>query len=119
MNNKQEKEALLLELKRDLDFYKEAIKTVAEEVLKNDVSHYPIFIAHKEPINLGRQILSAEEHEAKWDISASVAEEFITKGIVKEDKTEEFKQIYKDPESHMCVFVADKSLSNFVFFPYS
>lgn len=111
--------AELLELKQDLDFYREAIQEVASEVMKQDVSKYPIFIAHKEPINLGRPILKAEEFEAKWDISASLLEEFVAKDIIKENKVNDFREIFKDPEDHMCVFAVSRTGGQFVFFPYA
>jgi len=115
---KEDKNAMLLELKRDLEFYKEAIQTVADEILNNDVSKYPVFIAHKTEVAMGRKILDAEELEAKWDISASLLEEFVAKGLILEDKLEDFKQAYKDPAQNMCVFVASENSGNFIFFPY-
>ena len=115
---KKEKEAKLLELKQDLEFYKDAIKTIANEIIDNEVSHFPVFIAHKEPIELGRKVLDAEEFEAKWDISASLLEEFVAKGLVEEDKLDEFKAAFKDAKIHMCVFAADTEIGNFIFLPY-
>jgi len=117
-SNNGDKNALLMELKRDLEFYKEAIQTVAREVINNEVSKYPVFIAHKNEVALGRKILDAEELEAKWDISASLLEEFVAKGIIVDEKLDNFKQAFKDPEHHMCVFVAAEESGNFIFFPY-
>jgi len=114
----QDKNALLLELKRDLEFYKEAIQTVALEIIENDVSKYPVFIAHKSPVDLGRKILDAEELEAKWDISASLLEEFVAKGLILEDKISDFTKAFKSPKTHMCVFMASEQTGSFVFFPY-
>lgn len=114
----QDKNALLLELKVDLEFYKDAIKTVSEEIVKADVSFFPIFIAHKTEIDLGRKILDAEELEAKWDISASLLEEFVAKGFFEEEKLEDFKNAFKDPKTHMCVFAADEKSGHFIFLPY-
>ena len=113
-----EKNELLLELKKDLEFYKDAIKTVSEEIVSNDVSFFPVFVAHKGEIDLGRKILDAEELEAKWDISASLLEEFVAKELVNEDKIDDFKQAFKDPKTHMCVFAAHKEFGNFIFLPY-
>ncbi|MBI1184361.1 hypothetical protein GC194_08825 [bacterium] len=113
-----QKNELLLELKRDLEFYKEAIQTIAYEIIDNDVSKYPVFVAHKTEVDLGRKILDAEELEAKWDINASILEEFVAKGLIPEEKTKSFTAAFKNPKTHMCVFVADERSGNFVFFPY-
>lgn len=118
MSSKEDNSALLLEVKRDLEFYKEAIQTVAEEIMENDISKYPLFIAHKAEIALGRKILDAEELEAKWDISASLLEEFVAKGLVDQEKLPAFKEAFKDPKTYMCVFLAYESGGNFIFYPY-
>lgn len=115
---KEEQSAQLLDVKRDLDFFKEAIKTVADEILKNDVSKYPIFVAHKEEVSLGRLVLPAEQYESKWSISASLLEEFVNKGLIADEKLDEFQTAFKDPESQMCVFVTGEGLNNFLFYPY-
>ncbi|MCB0737416.1 MAG: hypothetical protein KDC92_07875 [Bacteroidetes bacterium] len=110
--------AQLFEIKRDLEFFKEAIQTVSDEILDNEVSNYPIFVAHKGPVELGRLILPAEQYESKWSISASLLEEFVNKGLIKDERLEDFKRAFKDPKSQMCVFAAGEGLSNFLFFPY-
>ena len=108
----------LFEVKRDLEFFKEAIQTVANEILQNEVSSYPIFVAHKQPVALGRLVLPAEQYESKWSISASLLEEFVNKDLITEEKLEDFKTAFKDPKSQMCVFVVGEELNNFVFYPY-
>jgi hypothetical protein len=108
----------LLELKVDLEYYKETLQAIAQEVIKFEVSKYPVFVAHKEEIDLGSKVLDAEEWEAKWDISASHLEEFVAKGLIESEKIDAFKKAYKDPHTHMCVFAFMGESGHFVFLPY-
>lgn len=118
MSTQEDKNALLLEVKRDLEFYKEAIQTVSEEIMTNDISKYPVFIAHTTEVALGRKILDAEELEGKWDISASLLEEFVAKSLISDEKLKDFKEAFKNPKTHMCVFLAHQNGGNFIFYPY-
>ena len=111
-------ERVLLSARQDLKFYKEAIQEVSKEIISNDVSRYPIFILHKKPVNLGRLILEAEAFEAKWNVSASLLEEFVAKELILNDKLKEFQNAFKDPEEYLCAFIAADGAGHFVFLPY-
>src|SRR5690606_16746824 len=78
----------LVGLQKDLDFYKEAIKEVSEEIIQEGLSDYPIFIAHQHQVNVGEIILDREELGTGWTIHASTLEEFIEKNIIQEDRKE-------------------------------
>jgi hypothetical protein len=45
-------------------------------------------------------------------------EEFVNKNIINEAMVDNFKEVYKDPEKHMCLFVIDKDAVNFMFKSY-
>ena len=45
-------------------------------------------------------------------------DEFLQRGIIVPDKTEDFKDAYKDPDEFCCLFVIDLQFTNFVFIPY-
>lgn len=108
----------LVGLQKDLDFYKEAIKEVSEEIIQEGLSDYPIFIAHQHQVNVGEIILDREELGTGWTIHASTLEEFIEKNIIQEDRKEKFIQSYKDPNEFICLFVIVPEGANFVFSPY-
>ena len=109
---------ILKSLEKDIRFYNDSIKEVAFEILDNKVSDYPIFVAHQNIIELGEMILNREDFDKDWSINASILEEFVEKGLVLKDKSFEFKQVYKDPQKNICIFLVTEELANFIFIPY-
>lgn len=117
-NGQPKKESPLKSLKVDLDFYSESIKETAVEIMAEGFSAYPIFIAHQHEVALGELILDRSELGTAWSIHASSLEEFIDRGIIKEDRKARFIKHYKKPEDFMCVFVVVPEGANFIFYPY-
>jgi hypothetical protein len=108
----------LQELNQNLQIYKESIREIAEEILSNQVSKYPVFVASREEVNLGKQIIDKEELALEWSINASTLEEFLRRKIVQDDKLEAFKKSYKDPKLFLCVFALMKENAGFIYLPY-
>ena len=117
-NGQPKKESPLKSLQVDLDFYSESIKEVAVEIMAEGLSAHPIFIAHQHEVQLGELILNRDELGTDWSIHASTLEEFVERGIVKEDRKARFVKQYKKPEDFMCVFVIVPEGANFIFYPY-
>lgn len=109
---------ILDSLEKDIQYYKSAIKEVADEVLDNQFSEYPVFIAHELPISLGEMILDKDDFSRSWSISASTLEELSENQVIQEDKQEEFKKVYKNPREHICIFLISEKGGNFIFYPY-
>lgn len=109
---------LLSALKPDLEFYSDSIQEVALDIVKNDISKYPIFIAHMGKLGIGELILNKDELNTNWNIQASNLEEFIQLKIVGEEKVADFKKSYKDPSTQMCVFLFTQEGASFLYFPY-
>lgn len=117
--NKEKKKASPLQsLKVDLDFYKEAVREVSTELLAEQYTQFPIFLAHQHEVSVGEVILDRTELGTEWTIQASSLEEFLEVGIIKEDKKDKFIQKFKDPEKYMCLFVVVPEGANFVFYPF-
>lgn len=112
------KESPLKSLKKDLDLYSDSIAEVAQDIIQEQLSQYPIFVAHQHVLNLGELILDKNELGTAWSIHASTMEEFLEKGLIKEDKKSFFIAKYKDPLAFMCLFVIVPEGANFVFYPY-
>jgi len=112
------KESPLKSLKSDLDFYAESIKEIAVEIMAEGLSAYPIFIAHQHNVNMGELILDKNELGAAWSIHASTLEEFVERGIIREDRKAHFVKQYKKPEDFMCIFAIVPEGANFVFYRY-
>lgn len=105
-------------LKDDLSFYNASLKEVAIDILTEEYSKYPVFIAHQEPITIGELIIDASEHARSFNISATVLEELVEKKIVTIERETAFKETYKDPEKFMCVLLVSNTGASFVFVPY-
>jgi len=110
--------AELQELNQNLNIYKESIREISEEIIDNQISKYPIFIASREETNLGKQIIDKEELALEWSINASTLEEFVRRKIVLENKLEAFKRSYKDPRKFLCVFTLLTENAGFIYLPY-
>ncbi len=110
--------AELQELNQNLNIYKESIREISEEIIDNQVSKYPVFIASREETNLGKQIIDKEELALEWSINASTLEEFVRRKIVLDNKLEAFKKSYKDPRKYLCVFALLTENAGFIYLPY-
>jgi len=108
----------LISLESDLKIYKEPIREVAEEILREQLSRYPIFVAHQHEVKLGELILDKDELKTSWSIQASTLEEFVEKGIIQRERQELFENNFKDPKQFICLFVIVPEGANFVFYPY-
>jgi hypothetical protein len=105
-------------LQHELDTYRKIMTQAAIVILDQDVSKYPILVAHQQELELGVPIFKREENKgSKWSIHASSLEEFVSKQIVYPDKIEEFKSNYKSIDSSVCVFVLSELGAEFIFLP--
>lgn|SRR5690606_30970547 len=111
-------ESPLKSLKVDLDFYADSIKEIAVEIMAEGLSAYPIFVAHQHEVTIGELTLDKNELGTNWSVHASTLEEFVERGIIKENRKARFMKQYKKPEDFMCVFVIVPQGANFVFYPY-
>ncbi|HRW74409.1 MAG: hypothetical protein R2787_16155 [Saprospiraceae bacterium] len=111
-----EAEEKLQQIKSDLQPYIRMMGTLADQVLVQDVSNYPIFVIHPDTIELGLPVVEKSAHN-RWAIHVSTLEEFSTKQIIQEDKIQEFRRIYKDPKAHLCLFVLSDLGAQFIFLP--
>ena len=117
-SERPEKESPLLSLEKDLKFFNESIREVGLEIMMEGLSNYPIFIAHQHDLKLGEVILDRHDLNTEWSIHASTLEEFVERGVIKEQLKDRFIKTYKNPNEFMCVFVVVPEGANFIFYPY-
>lgn len=107
------------ELNEDLALHKLMIKNIAMVIIEEEVSNYPIFVAHREDdLDLGKPLIYRNENENNWNINVSHLEEFVNKNIINEAMVENFKTVYKNAEQYMCLFVIENEAVNFMFKSY-
>lgn len=112
----QNKSALLA-LESDLKKYRPMFKNATDAIIEQDVSNYPIFVAHHDNPILGIPLVNQNESDTNWSFSASTLEELAAKQVVEMSKVDDFKKIYKNPKEFICVFILDEVLSQFIFYP--
>lgn len=105
-------------LRLDLNFFKDSIKEVSQDIISEGFSKYPIFIAHQAEVNLGEVILDRVELGTNFTIQATTLEDLVEKKIVLPKNVEKFKSAYKDPEKQCCIFLVTEHGAQFVFVPF-
>ena len=92
------------------------MSNVADRILDQDVSKYPIFVVHQHIVEVGIPLFE-EDKPGKWFINASSLEEFVSKQLIEENKLDSFRTVYKDPNKYLCLFVLSELGANFIFLP--
>lgn len=106
---------LLKEIYEELEPLKSKLRALIDLVLKQKVSKYPILVMHQNSIDLGVAVPLGEK--TKWKMHISTLEEFVKKEVVLEEKIDEFRKVYKNPETHACIFLVSNAGANFIFYP--
>ncbi|MCR9287804.1 MAG: hypothetical protein NXI23_10500 [Bacteroidetes bacterium] len=105
------------QLEEELKNYKDILGKASDTIIQQDVSKFPIFVIHQHSVDIGIQIVDNESVNGKWSVNASSLEEFVTKQIIQEGKVNQFKTVYKNPNSELCLFVLSELGAKFVFIP--
>lgn len=110
------KAELFIQLENELKRYQKVMSEAADIIMDQEVTKYPIFVAHQQELEIGIPITKLEDGE-KWAIHASSLEEFVSKQIIFPEKIEEFKSNYKEAKDSLCIFVLSELGAQFVFLP--
>ncbi|MCX6198345.1 MAG: hypothetical protein NTY88_03865 [Bacteroidetes bacterium] len=113
-------EEIYKSLHDDLEICRDYIRQISMGMIKGEVTKYPIFVATRgeNDVDIGLPIVNRADFDISWNFNASHLEEFVSKGVVVRDKTNDFIKAYKNPLEFMCVFVAEEEAMSFVFMPY-
>ncbi len=113
-------EQLIENVQLSIREFEDRLKMIAQLILDQKISEYPIFIAHKEPqLIIGRPFIDAEQEESDWSFNVSHLEDFANKGLIEPDRIRPFKQAYKNPRQFLCLFIISGNKDGgFAFYPY-
>ncbi len=112
------KEEFFQKIELELRSYQQVMEAVQETVLTEGVSKYPIFVAHhEEELAMGIPIVQHQETDEDWSIHISTLEEFSTKQLIAPNKIDDFREVYKDPSTHICIFYIGQGEQQFLFMP--
>ncbi len=102
-------------LQEELEPYKAMLSKAQEIIMEKEVSSYPIFVFHQHDMEIGIEIANKDKNKGNWNVHASSMEEFISKSIIQNEKIQEFKDVYKDTDTHLCLFVISELGAQFIF----
>lgn len=109
---------LLESLQSDLLEVGFQLKEIARQVIQEDISEYPVFIASQTWIDIGKPVFDRDLVQLNWFFYASILEDFIKRKIVLPSNLLQFKRTYGDPMLKACIFVITEEEAGFVFVPY-
>ncbi len=110
-------ERRLNKIKRELTGASRIMEKASDEIFNQEISNYPIFVISHDPINMGIVLAEKEQLKGNWNLYISTLEEFSAKKLIRQERINEFRKIYKDPEDFYCLFVIEDLGSKFVFIP--
>jgi hypothetical protein len=105
-------------LAEDLEFYSPMIKEVSTDMMKENFTQYPVFVAHQHEVKLGEPILLREDYAREFSIHATTIEELVAIKLILPERENDFKLNYKSPKEFMCVLLLAPSEARFVYVPY-
>jgi len=106
-----------LTLQKELKPYQKLLSGASDTILEQEVSSYPIFILHREPVAMGVPLYQPAEGDPGWHMHASTLEELATRKVVAMEKVDGFRKVFKDPKDFLCLFVLGNDPGEFVFLP--
>jgi len=109
------KTSKFLQFEAELSGYKRMMREAADTIINEGVSEYPIFVVHQQEVELGIPIAIRGKVRGNWSVNATTMEEMISKNILKEEKVDSFKTIYKSPKTYLCCFALSELGAQFIF----
>lgn len=103
---------------KDFAVVSDTLKEASYHIRSRAISRYPIFVFSKESCPIGMLLIGAHELNLEWHVFASFMEEFVQRKLIDQDKTTDFEVAFKNPDEFCCLFVLDRTFTNFVFVPY-
>ena len=118
MEEKQPMSPLLQTLENDIQVIGTYMREFSRHVISQEISEYPVYVAHQEGVALGKPFMTKDQHKLNWNYNVTVLEEFVTKKVVEREKVEDFMSTFGNPEERACVFVVLPTEASFVFVDY-
>ncbi len=103
----------------DVELHRDNMYALVREILENNISKYPVFVAYTKTVDLGRPFIRSETHGTQWNINISILEDLVNKGVIEVEKASKFIKNYKDPEQYFCFIAIFRNRQEVIFFPRS
>lgn len=108
---------LFITLQDELVTYLPMLGEAIDKILESEVTSYPIFIVHQQKLSIGIPIVDKDKVSGNWSVNMSTLEEFTAKQLIAEEKVQEFKATYKNPDAYICIFSLSELGAQFIFLP--
>ncbi len=105
-------------LNRDVKANSDTFRDFSTYFLDEGISEFPVYMVSGAAIAIGRPFLNKKEHGTRWNYNVTFLEDLVNKGIVKQNKVEDFKEAYGDAYIRGCFFLIIGDSGSFVFVPY-
>ena len=105
-------------LKSDLIIYDEMIKEVSAEMIAEEYTKFPVFIATEHDVKIGELIIDKNDMAGTFNMYATTMEEMLDKNLILENKKNDFVKAYKDPKKFMCIMLLTEKIASFIFSKY-
>jgi hypothetical protein len=112
---KEETEDKYSALEKSLHPFRELMDKAISALEDKEITNYPIFVVHKQELELGIPIIDREKTPFEWNLHVSSLEEFVTKQLIQMEKTDEFIKVFKEHTAHYCIFALSELGAQFVF----
>lgn len=109
---------ILTSIRNDVAVIGSQLKVIAQRVIEEGISDYPVFIASQQILDIGKPIFDRDEIQINWFFNASILEDFLRRDLVSGAKLGEFRDAFGDPQTTACIFVVADEQGQFVFVPY-
>ena len=107
----------LADLEKKLKRLRPILTKVSDTIRSEDISNYPIIVVSQKEMIIGVPVFDANTAEKEGFIYASSLEEFHTKGIITQEKIDDFRNLYRSHNNELCCFAPnDEGGAQFVFF---
>ena len=118
MSTTEKSEKLLQTIREDLLVIGVNLKEFSRQVIEQGISGYPVYIAYRKECGLGKPFARRDVSDLRWNYNASVLEEFVTRGIIAQDKVTDFMTAYSDPLEKICILLLVEEGANIIFLPF-
>jgi hypothetical protein len=100
---------------KEINLYHALMAEAFEGVINEEVSKYPVFIFHKQEVNVGIPIADRSRIAGEWSVNISTLEEFYIKGLVTIEQVEEIKSKTTGQSPQYCCLVLNKEKGSLIF----
>lgn len=107
-------------LQNDFSQVTPVLEELNRRMITEHVSQYPVFVATRQPLELGLPVINADKLGLYWHFRASHLEELVKKEVVEKDQLKEFKAKHEKPLEVACILVVPGQLhdARFAFIPF-